>query len=97
MRLDASVALPFWDALDVGARLQNASTTSQLQTVIGAVTDDIIQGAGVFDDLPADDPSRRQPDISLLSEITGGFEPRVDLRAGLTRTAEWLAGELEQV
>ena len=47
---DASVALPFWDALDVGARLQNASTTSQLQTVIGAVTDDIIQGMGAFAD-----------------------------------------------
>lgn len=51
----------------------------------------------VFEDLPADDPTRRQPDISLLREITGGFEPEVDLETGLSRTAEWLAGELEYV
>ena len=47
--------------------------------------------------LPADDPTRRQPDISLLQSVTGGFTPTVDLRTGLTHTAEWLAGELESV
>jgi dTDP-glucose 4,6-dehydratase len=48
-------------------------------------------------ELPADDPTRRQPDISLLKKITGGFEPELDLRTGLGRTAEWLSGELEFV
>ena len=50
-----------------------------------------------FKELPADDPTRRRPDISLLQSITGGFEPRIDLRTGLARTRDWLATELELV
>lgn len=49
----------------------------------------------VFEDLPADDPTRRRPDISLLTEIAGGPRTRIDLRTGLASTAKWLAGELE--
>ena len=40
-------------------------------------------------DLPEDDPSRRQPDISLAKNILG-WVPEVDLHDGLTRTAEWM-------
>jgi len=50
--------------------------------------------ATVFEDLPVDDPTRRQPDISLLCDVAGGPRPRVDLRAGLIKTAKWLSGEL---
>ena len=43
----------------------------------------------VHEPLPVDDPTRRRPDITLARERLG-WEPRTDLRTGLTRTAEWL-------
>lgn len=42
----------------------------------------------VFQDLPADDPTRRCPDISLAQEILG-WEPEIELGEGLKRTYEW--------
>lgn len=42
----------------------------------------------VYEPLPPDDPSRRQPDISLARQRLG-WEPRVKLREGLTKTIEW--------
>jgi dTDP-glucose 4,6-dehydratase len=41
---------------------------------------------------PEDDPSRRCPDISLARE-TLGWEPGVDLAAGLGRTLAWAKDE----
>lgn len=41
-----------------------------------------------FKPLPVDDPKVRQPDITLARELLG-WEPRVDLEAGLTRTIAW--------
>jgi len=41
----------------------------------------------VFRPLPGDDPSRRRPDIALARAALG-WEPRVDLAAGLARTIE---------
>jgi UDP-glucuronate decarboxylase len=38
--------------------------------------------------LPADDPERRRPDIALAKRRLG-WEPRVALRDGLTRTIDW--------
>ena len=45
--------------------------------------------------LPVDDPARRRPDITLARELLG-WEPEVDLRTGLERTAEWFRAELER-
>lgn len=42
----------------------------------------------VYKPLPADDPSRRQPDISLAREKLG-WEPTVPLREGLAKTIDW--------
>jgi dTDP-glucose 4,6-dehydratase len=42
----------------------------------------------VFAPLPTDDPTQRRPDITLAREVLG-WEPTVDLRTGLARTAEW--------
>jgi len=42
----------------------------------------------VFEDLPVDDPTQRRPDITLAKKLLG-WEPTVDLREGLTRTAEY--------
>ena len=42
----------------------------------------------VFEPLPVDDPKVRRPDIGLARRVLG-WEPEVDLRHGLARTAEW--------
>jgi dTDP-glucose 4,6-dehydratase len=48
----------------------------------------------VFEPLPVDDPRRRRPDIGLARSLLG-WEPRVPLEEGLTRTiAWWRAGDL---
>jgi len=39
--------------------------------------------------LPVDDPTQRQPDISLAREKLGGWEPKVPLREGLIKTIEY--------
>jgi dTDP-glucose 4,6-dehydratase len=41
----------------------------------------------VYEALPTDDPQVRQPDITVAKEILG-WEPKVDLRQGLTRTID---------
>ncbi|MGK6319412.1 UDP-glucuronic acid decarboxylase family protein [Sphingomonas sp. DT-204] len=45
--------------------------------------------------LPVDDPRRRRPDITRARRLLG-WEPRVDLQTGLTRTCAWFAEELAQ-
>jgi dTDP-glucose 4,6-dehydratase len=42
----------------------------------------------VFEPLPVDDPTQRQPDISLAKRVLG-WEPRVPLEEGLRHTAAW--------
>ena len=42
----------------------------------------------VFEPLPVDDPTQRQPDISLARDLLG-WEPTVGLREGLERTARY--------
>ena len=42
----------------------------------------------VFRALPTDDPKVRQPDIGRARRLLG-WEPRVDVEEGLTRTIEW--------
>jgi UDP-glucuronate decarboxylase len=50
----------------------------------------------VFLPLPADDPSKRQPDISLARKKLA-WEPTVPLREGLLRTIEWFRSiDMEQ-
>jgi dTDP-glucose 4,6-dehydratase len=44
----------------------------------------------IYEDLPVDDPTQRQPDITLAREKLG-WEPQVKLREGLQRTADWFA------
>lgn len=41
-----------------------------------------------FEPLPVDDPTQRKPDITKARELLG-WEPKVDLRTGLERTAAW--------
>lgn len=46
--------------------------------------------------LPQDDPTQRQPDISLAREKLGGWEPKVPLREGLTKTIEYFENLLTE-
>jgi UDP-glucuronate decarboxylase len=39
--------------------------------------------------LPKDDPTQRQPDISLAREKLNGWEPKIPLREGLLKTIEY--------
>jgi nucleoside-diphosphate-sugar epimerase len=41
----------------------------------------------VFEPLPADDPTRRCPDITLAQRVLG-WSPTTDLREGLARLAD---------
>ena len=45
----------------------------------------------VNEPLPADDPTRRQPDIALAKKHLD-WEPTISLREGLTKTIEWFRG-----
>ncbi|GKQ52164.1 UDP-glucuronic acid decarboxylase family protein [Bradyrhizobium sp. Ce-3] len=47
----------------------------------------------VFEPLPSDDPRQRQPDISLARAVLG-WEPTLELRAGLERTIDYFRGHL---
>lgn len=44
----------------------------------------------VYEALPVDDPTQRQPDISLARKALG-WEPEIELSEGLARTATWLS------
>ena len=44
--------------------------------------------------LPEDDPKVRQPDISKAKRVLDGWEPKVDLMAGLERTCEYFRSKL---
>jgi UDP-glucuronate decarboxylase len=44
--------------------------------------------------LPSDDPKRRKPDISLAKELLG-WEPKVPLREGLSKTISYFAKNLK--
>jgi dTDP-glucose 4,6-dehydratase len=42
----------------------------------------------VYEPLPEDDPTQRKPDITRARELLG-WEPAIDLRRGVAKTAEW--------
>ena len=69
------------------------SNTGELAELVLEVT-----GSGseiVFDELPVDDPVKRRPDISrAVREL--GWRPRIELRDGLARTADWYRAELRR-
>ena len=60
-------------------------TMLELANVVKEITGS--QSEIVFEPLPADDPTRRRPDISL-AKARLGWEPAIDLREGLRRTYE---------
>jgi dTDP-glucose 4,6-dehydratase len=69
----------------------NEFTMLELAEAVREVTG--IASEIVYEPLPVDDPTQRQPDITLARELLG-WEPDVQLHAGLARTAEWMRGVL---
>ncbi|MBM4088882.1 MAG: SDR family oxidoreductase [Planctomycetes bacterium] len=61
-------------------------TVAELARLVIQLTDS--RSSVVHGPLPADDPVRRRPDISLARRSLD-WQPRVNLREGLTRTIEW--------
>ena len=47
----------------------------------------------IYKPLPSDDPSKRQPDITLAKKELN-FEPKVDIEEGLTKTIEYFKNKL---
>jgi nucleoside-diphosphate-sugar epimerase len=78
-----------WDSdytLPINIGNPDELTMLQLAELVRSVTDS--KSEIEFQPLPEDDPLRRRPDISRSRAILG-WEPTVDLRAGLTATAAW--------
>jgi dTDP-glucose 4,6-dehydratase len=64
----------------------NEYTIKQLAEVAVEVTGST--STITYEPLPVDDPSQRQPDLTLARSLLG-WEPTIQLREGLTRTAEY--------
>ncbi len=65
------------------------------------LADMIIRLAGsqskvTFKPLPPDDPTQRQPDITLAKSVLGWF-PKVPIEEGLTKTIEYYRGRLSEL
>jgi len=65
----------------------NEFTVAELAEIVVELTGS--RSTIVHEPLPVDDPTRRQPDITLARERLG-WEPKIELRVGLARTADWL-------
>jgi UDP-glucuronate decarboxylase len=48
----------------------------------------------IFMPLPQDDPTQRQPDITLAKKVLDNWEPKVPLEEGLTKTIEYFKKSL---
>jgi dTDP-glucose 4,6-dehydratase len=66
-------------------------TVSELAELVVEVTGS--SSEVVYEPLPVDDPTQRQPDIGRARELLG-WEPQVPLREGLARTAAWFESVL---
>ncbi len=66
-------------------------TIRQLADTVLALTGS--QSTIITKPLPKDDPTQRRPDISLAKEKLG-WQPTVELEAGLKRTIEYFKGEI---
>lgn len=49
----------------------------------------------IFEPLPADDPMRRQPDITLAKKVLQ-WEPRISLEEGLKKTIDYFRDFIEK-
>ncbi len=64
----------------------NEFTISELAELVVEVLN--VDTEVIYQNLPTDDPTQRKPDITKARELLG-WEPKIQLREGLTRTAEY--------
>ena len=72
---------------------QNEFTMLQLAETILDLTNS--SSKLIFKPLPQDDPKQRQPDISLAKKHLNSWEPKVQLREGLSKTIRYFESELQ--
>jgi len=77
------------DPVNVGN--PNEFTIAELAEIVVDLTGSV---SGIeYRDLPVDDPTQRQPDITRAKQILG-WEPEIQLRTGVSRTIEYFSGLL---
>jgi dTDP-glucose 4,6-dehydratase len=83
----------YWSNLPGPVNIGNPTEMSILETA--EVVREICRSDSpiTFIPRPVDDPTVRRPDISLAREGLG-WEPLVDIRDGLAKTADWFAEQL---
>ena len=69
----------------------NEFTINELAQLVLEVTGS--ESEIVYEPLPVDDPTQRRPDLTLARSALG-WEPTIDLRTGLERTAEYFTSRL---
>ncbi|MFV2057367.1 MAG: UDP-glucuronic acid decarboxylase family protein [Thiohalomonadales bacterium] len=96
------------DLIEVFVRLMNSAddvtgpvnTGNPNEFTIKELAEKVITITGskseiVFEKLPSDDPKQRQPDITFAKERLG-WEPKVPLEKGLTRTIDYFSKLLDE-
>jgi UDP-glucuronate decarboxylase len=71
----------------------NEFTVRELAEIVIEVTES--KSEIVYEPLPVDDPTQRKPDITI-ARTKLGWEPQVQLREGIERTAAYFRGILDQ-
>lgn len=93
MSLDRDAVDSFFAARGLGAAVVNVGNPGEY--TIRQLADETLRlipeskSRIVGRPVPSDDPKRRRPDISLASELLGGWRPQVSLREGLSRTIDY--------
>jgi nucleoside-diphosphate-sugar epimerase len=68
-------------------------TVEELAETILELTDS--KSKIIYKPLPNDDPKQRRPDITKAKDKLN-WEPKVDLKTGLTSTIDWIKKELSK-
>jgi len=75
--------------------LGNPNEYTVLQTALlvqKIINGEIAKGDVIFKELPSDDPTRRQPDISKAQKLLN-WQPSIEFRDGLAKTIEYFQSE----
>jgi UDP-glucuronate decarboxylase len=101
-REQSSVFAGLMTSFDTMVRMMNseASFTGQINTgnpggfTMLQLTEKVLclsnnKSKFVFAPLPSDDPTQRKPDIGRAREMLGGWDPKVQLEAGLQQTIDY--------
>lgn len=83
---------PTWEHGPVNLGNPDERTISELAELVVKLTR---KGSVVYEPLPADDPTRRKPDITKAKTYLN-WEPKVPLLEGLQKTIDWFQSEFDR-